>query len=148
MKIAIGADHRGFSDKEYIKQHVVIKEDPIEWLDVGTFDGDQADYPVFAQKVCRALLDGQADRGILLCGTGIGMAIVANRFPKIYAGLAWNEEVARLSREDDNANVLVLPSDFVSEELAVTMVNAWLTAKFNGGRHQERIAMIDQLKTD
>lgn len=145
MKIAIGADHHGFAGKEYIKQHVRIKNDPIEWIDVGTFDEERTDYPIFAQKVCQATLEGQADKGILLCGTGIGMSIAANRFENIYAGLAWNEEVARLSREDDNTNILVLPSDYVSNELMVTMVQAWLSAAFNGGRHQERIAMIDKI---
>ena len=146
MKIAIGADHNGFAGKEYIKQHFLINDDPIEWIDVGTFDEERTDYPIFAQKVCNAMLEGQADKGILLCGTGIGMSIAANRFENIYAGLAWNEDVARLSREDDNTNILVLPSDYVSHELMVKMVHSWLAATFKGGRHQERIAMIDRLR--
>ncbi len=143
MKIAIGADHHGFAGKEFIKENLSIKD--IEWLDVGTFDEERTDYPIFAQKVCKTMQEGQADRGILLCATGIGMSIAANRFKKIYAGLAWNEEIARLSREDDNANVLVLPSDYVSNELMVAMVHAWLAASFNEGRYEQRIAMIDQL---
>ena len=140
MKIAIGADHHGFAGKEYIKQQL----NDIEWVDVGTFNEERTDYPIFAQKACKALLEGEVDCAVLLCGTGIGMAIAANRFPKIYAGLAWNSEIARLSKEDDNVNVLVLPSDFVSPEQMVAMIRAWLSATFNQGRYQERIAMIDQ----
>ena len=80
----------------------------------------------------------------MLCATGVGMAIAANRFPNIYAGLAWNEEIARLSKEDDNVNVLVLPSDFVSNEQMIAMTRAWLSAQFNEGRYAKRIAMIDE----
>lgn len=145
MKIAIGADHRGFSGKEYLKQHVVMKDNPIIWLDVGTFQSDRVDYPIFAQQVCEAILSKKVDCGVLLCGTGIGMAIVANRFPKIYAGVAWNEEVAGASKRADNSNVLVIPSDFVSLEESVAIVHAWLTAIFQGGRYQQRIGMIDRL---
>lgn len=148
MKIVIGADHRGFSFKEYIKEHLALKNETIGWLDVGTFNVDHADYPIYAEKLCREILDGNAQYGILLCGTGVGMAIVANRFSKIYAGLVWNAEVARLSKEDDNINVLVLPSDFVSQDQVLPIIDAWLSAKFNGGHYQARIDMIDQLKTD
>lgn len=148
MRIAIGADHRGFSGKEYIKQNVVvIKSDQITWLDVGTFQADRVDYPIFARQVCEAIRGGQADCGVLLCGTGIGMAIVANRFSKIYAGVAWNREIAGASKRDDNCNVLVLPSDFVLREEASEIVRTWLGATFQGGRYQQRIAMIDSLDT-
>ena len=140
VKIAIGADHNGFLGKEHLKQQLT----DVEWLDMGTFNEERTDYPIFAKKVCEAILSGKAQQGVLLCGTGIGMAIAANRFPKIYAGLAWNEKIARLSKEDDNVNVLVLPSDFVSLEQMVAMVKAWQAAQFNEGRYAERIAMIDQ----
>ena len=139
MKIAIGADHNGFRGKEYIKEQLAN----VEWLDVGTFDKERTDYPIFAKKVSEALLSGQAQQGVLLCGTGVGMAIAANRFPGIYAGLAWNEEIARLSKEDDNVNALVLPADFVSLDQMVAMVKAWRVAQFNEGRYAKRIAMID-----
>jgi ribose 5-phosphate isomerase B len=140
MKIAIGADHNGFRGKEYIKQQL----GDIEWVDVGTFDEKRTDYPIFAKKVSEALLSGQAQQGILLCGTGVGMAITANRFPGVYAGLVWNEEIARLAKEDDKVNILVLPADFVSLDQLVAMVKAWQTAQFNEGRYAKRIAMIDE----
>lgn len=117
----------------------------ISWLDVGAYSEERSDYPEFAIAACTALLESKADVGILICGSGVGMAITANRFSKIYAALAWNDTVARLSREDDNSNVLVLPSDFVTNEQAVSMVIAWLTADFKNGRYKQRIAMIDSI---
>jgi len=143
VKIAIGADHHGFFHKKIIKERVVVSGISIEWFDVGAFDQTRSDYPIFSERVCKAMLCDDSDVGVLICGTGVGMAIAANRFKKIYAGLAWNEQIARLGREDDNTNVLVLPSDFVSADQAVTIVCAWLKTSFQGGRYQERIAMID-----
>ncbi|TET34808.1 RpiB/LacA/LacB family sugar-phosphate isomerase [Candidatus Dependentiae bacterium] len=139
MKIAIGADHHGLVGKEFIKEQIT----DVEWLDVGTLNEERTDYPIFAKKVSEALLSGQVQQGVLLCGTGVGMAIAANRFPKIYAGLAWNEEIARSAKEDDNVNVLVLPADYLSNDQMVTMVKAWRDAQFNEGRYAKRIAMID-----
>ena len=146
MNIAIGADHRGFSTKAYVKQYVVGGDDPIAWIDTGAFDEERSDYPIFAQAVCQSILQGDAQRGVLICGSGIGMAVTANRFPGIYAGVAWNEQVARHGRENDNVNVLVIPSDFVSPEQAAAVITAWLSVEFKGGRYQERIDMINALK--
>lgn len=146
MNIAIGSDHRGFECKAYLKQYVVGTEDPIAWIDVGAFDDERSDYPVFSEAVTYSVLNKEADFGVLICGSGVGMGIVANRFSGIFAGVVWNEEVARLSREHDNTNILVIPSDFVSNELAATMVNAWLMAEFKGGRYQERLDMIVKIK--
>jgi len=146
MNIAIGSDHRGFSTKAYLKQYVVITDDPIAWIDVGAFDDERSDYPIFAEAICRSIMQGEAEKGVLICGSGVDMAVVANRFPGIYAGVAWNEQVAQHGRENDNVNVLVIPSDFVSHEQAAAIVNAWLTCKFKGGRYQERIDMINALK--
>lgn len=146
MNIAIGADHRGFQYKAYIKQYVVGGDDPIVWIDVGTNTEDRSDYPIFARAAVKAMQNNEASLGILLCGSGIGMAILANRFSGMFAGVVWNEDIARMSREDDNTNILVIPADFVSTELAVRMVNAWLTARFKGGRYQERIDMINDVK--
>ncbi len=140
MKIAIGADHRGFAYKEFIKDEIVAL-----WLDVGAADEQRSDYPVFAQRVCEEMQKNQAEFGILICGSGVGMVVAANRFKGIYAGLACSEDMARVSREDDNINVLVIPSDFVTAEQAVDMINAWLQATFKRGRYQERIDMIDEL---
>ncbi len=140
MKIAIGTDHRGFVHKEYIKQ---IMSDYV-WTDVGTHSDERTDYPVYAQQVVQLFLDKQVDCGILLCSTGIGMAIAANRHKGIYSAVVWNEEVARQSKAEDNVNILVLPSDFVSCEQSVQIIKIWLTTEFKGGRYAKRLAMIDQ----
>jgi len=142
MIYAIGADHRGFAHKEYIKEMIAH----IEWLDAGAYNDERSDYPVFAHNVCKAILSGKADGGVLLCGSGVGMSIAANRYKKIYAGLAWNVSVAVQNKEDDAVNVLVIPSDYVSPELAVEMICAWHDATFLGGRYQERIEMIDKIE--
>jgi ribose 5-phosphate isomerase B len=140
MKIAIGADHRGFLQKEFIKKHMRS----IEWVDVGTYDTERTDYPIFADKVVQLMLDRVVSAGVLLCASGGGMAIAANRYKYIYAVVAWNNEIARQSKLEDNANVLVLPSDFVSWEDAVNMIDLWLAQEFKGGRYAERIAMLDK----
>lgn len=142
MKIGIGADHRGFLHKEFIKQHMPS----IEWMDVGAFNQDRTDYPVFSDKIIELVVAHVIDSGVLICGTGGGMAIAANRYKNIYAVVAWNDEVARRCKQEDNANVLVLPADFISCDQAVEMINIWLAQKFKGGRYAERIAMIDRIK--
>jgi ribose 5-phosphate isomerase B len=139
MRIAIGADHRGFALKEFIKTQL----DEITFRDVGSFDQERSDYPEFTLRVCMEILQSTSELGILICGTGIGMSIAANRFSHIYAGVAWNEEVAKLNREHDNVNILILPADFVTNEDAIKIINSWLNAEFLGGRHQERLTMID-----
>lgn len=139
-RIAIGVDHRGFELKT-----VLVKEllDRVTWIDVGTFSAERTDYPPFAQKVVHLIQSGEADLGVLACGSGVGIAIAANRYPHIYAGVAWNEAVARSAKEDDNVNILVLPADFISDQ-AMLLVKAWLGAEFKGGRYQKRLEMIDQ----
>src|SRR3989304_8739501 len=138
MKIAIGADHRGFAFKAYIKQYVCGNGDPIVWIDAGADTDERSDFPVFTKNVCELILSGEVDRGILICGSGIGMSIAANRHPKIYGALVWNKEAAQVSKEHNNANVLILPADFISVEQAAQMANSWLTAIFKKGRYQER----------
>jgi RpiB/LacA/LacB family sugar-phosphate isomerase len=146
MKLIIGSDHRGFHMKLLIQEQIKkINGNEIEWLDAGCFSAERCDYPEFAVKVCEDVLNGSADRGILICGSGIGMAITANRYPGIYAALVWNESVARLSKEHEDANVLVLPSDFIATEDAVSMIKAWLSAQFLGGRYKSRLEMVDTL---
>jgi ribose 5-phosphate isomerase B len=140
MKIAIGTDHRGFAHKEFI----IKQMSSIEWIDVGTDSTDRTDYPLYADKVVELMANGHADYGILLCASGGGMAIAANRHAHIYAVVAWNVEIARQCKAEDNANVLVLPSDFVTHDDAVAMIEAWLAETFKGGRYAERIAMIDE----
>lgn len=139
MKIIIGSDHRGYLLKEAIKREF----SEIEWIDVGTDNGDErVDYPVITQRACRLLLDGQAERGILICGSGVGVSMAANRFSGIYAALCWSPDVASVAREHDCANVLALSSDFVSEALSFEIVQAWLRAEFLGGRYQKRLEML------
>jgi len=147
MYIAIGSDHRGFALKKNIMHHFADSEseNSISWIDVGCFDADSCDYPSYAVLVAQALQSGRAARGILICGSGVGMSIVANRFAGIYAALAWNEEVAQQSHANDKSNILVLPSNFVTSDQAVAMINIWLNTVFLGGHYQDRIAMIDAL---
>ena len=145
MIIALGADHRGYKLKEYLKQQSLFGATEVTWLDLGAFDAERSDYPVFAEGVSQAVLAGKSACGILLCGTGVGMAIAANRFKGIFAAVAWNESIARASKEDDNINVLVLPADDLSEEQVQPIIAAWLGAKFREGRYRERIAQIDRL---
>ncbi len=140
MKIAIGTDHRGFLHKEFITQHM----HSIEWVDVGTYNTERTDYPIFADKVVDLILTGAVSAGVLLCASGGGMAIAANRYKHIYAVVAWNDEIAKQSKLEDNANILVIPSDFVSCEQAVNMIDLWLAQEFKGGRYAERIKMIDK----
>lgn len=146
LVIALGADHRGYSLKEYIKEGFVSDHYAISWVDVGAYTDVRSDYPVFAQLAVHTLLDEKAQCAILFCGTGIGMAVVANRFPKIYAGVAWNETIAHLSKEDDNVNVLVIPADYVTNDQAYRIILAWLHAEFKHDRYEKRIAMIDALE--
>jgi ribose 5-phosphate isomerase B len=147
MPIAIGTDHRGFAHKEYIKQHYTVFDGvSITWIDVGAYNTDRSDYPIYASKVAELISAGQAERGVLLCGSGIGMVIAANRYHGIYAGLAWNETVARFAAEHDKVNVLSIPADYVSPDLAIAMIDAWLKAPFFGDRYQQRIDLIDRIK--
>jgi ribose 5-phosphate isomerase B len=140
MKISIGADHRGFALKTNIIEHF----DEHEWLDVGTYSDQRTDYPLFARRVCQDIVSQVADCGILICATGVGMAIAANRFKNIYAALCWNVDIARLAKQHDGTNVLVLPSDFISAEQAFAMIDVWLTAEFKEGVYQRRLEIIDE----
>jgi ribose 5-phosphate isomerase B len=145
MKIIIGSDHRGFHKKLLLQEVKEHQGEPIEWLDAGCFTAERCDYPPIAEAVAQAVLEKRADVGVLLCGSGAGVSIVANRFPGIYAALVWNQTTARLSKEDDNANVIALPADFISSEEAVDILHAWLGAAFKGGRYAKRLLMIDAM---
>lgn len=142
MKIIIGSDHRGYALKELIKQNLDGRG--VEFIDAGTNNGDRpVDYPVVTKKVCRSVLDGKAERGILICGSGVGVSIAANRFPKIYAALCWSADVAKVAREHDNANILVLPADFITIQEALQVVKVWLQGQFLGGKYQARLEMLE-----
>jgi len=132
-KIYVGADHVGFN----LKNRLV---DELKKLGYEPAD----DYPDYAQPVASAVSTGKVQRGVLTCGTGLGMSYAANRFPHVRAALAWNEQVAVLSREHGNSNVLVLPAQFVSEEQGVNILHKWLETNFEGGRHERRVEKIDK----
>ncbi|HEV2601850.1 MAG TPA: RpiB/LacA/LacB family sugar-phosphate isomerase [Candidatus Babeliales bacterium] len=148
MKIVIGADHRGVAYKTYLKTVTNIGNQHIEWIDVGADSDERTDYPRFAQKLCITMKTNCIDHGILICGSGVGMAVAANRYPHIYAALVWNNEIARLAVAHDNANVLVIPASFVSQDQLISIVETWLATQFLGGRYQERIDMIDAMKCE
>ena len=138
-KIAIGADHKGYE----LKQHIKSEFTNIIWHDVGCFNNDRTDYPIFAIKAVNLVLNKEAEFGILICGSGVGMVIAANRFSKIYAGLVCSPEMAKAAKEDDNVNMLVLASDYINSGIAIECINSWLDAKFKGDRYQQRLNMID-----
>lgn len=142
-KIYIGADHVGFNLKNRLVEE--LKRLGYEPVDVGPKQLDPADdYPDFAKPVAAAVSSGEAKRGILTCGTGLGMSYTANRFPKVRAAIAWNEEIAELARKHGNSNVLVLPAQFVSEDQGVSILKKWLETNFEGGRHARRVEKIDK----
>ncbi|GMV98544.1 MAG: ribose 5-phosphate isomerase B [Phycisphaerae bacterium] len=140
MKVAIGSDHRGYYAKEKIK--ALLAEKGYQVMDLGTDSPSSFDYPDAAYPTCRAVVSGQADRGILLCGTGIGMSIAANKVRGVRAALCHDELTAEMSRRHNNANVLCLPADLIGEELIRRIVEVWLKSPFEAGRHERRIKKI------
>jgi ribose 5-phosphate isomerase B len=141
-RIPIASDHAGFELKERLR--VALAELGYEVEDIGTHSTASTDYPDYAHPLAQEVSDGHAARGVLLCGTGLGMSYVANRYPGVRAAVAWNPEVAALARKHNDANVLVLPARFVSVEDALAILDAWLTTPFEGGRHQGRVAKIER----
>jgi ribose 5-phosphate isomerase B len=141
MNIAIGSDHAGFKYKELLKSHLKGQGHTVQ--DFGTHSEEPVDYPNFIRPVAVAVSAGEFERGIVLGGSGNGEAIVANRVPGIRCTLCWNLESARLGRTHNNANVLSLGERMVTADEAIAMVDVWLTTKFEGGRHQRRIELID-----
>ena len=144
MKIAMGADHGGYSLKEVIKKHLV--ENGHEVLDLGTHDTDSCNYPVYAEKVAYAVKDKDADLGVLICGTGIGMSIAANKVKGIRAAAVSDCFSAQATREHNDSNIICLGERIVGPGLAMRIVDTWLEASFQGGRHQTRVDMICELE--
>lgn len=140
MKVAVGCDHGGISLKPEIVK--VLKEMGHEVIDRGTFSEASVNYPDFARAVVADVESGQAERGILICGTGIGMSMAANRSPRIRAALCHELFTARMSREHNDANILCLGARVIGPGLALEMVRTWMAAEFAGGRHLERVAMF------
>lgn len=140
-QIPIGADHAGFELKERLKRE--LADLGYEPVDVGTHSADSTDYPQYAHTVADRVARGEVKRAVLLCGTGLGMAYAANRHHGVRAAVAWSPEIAKLAREHNDANILVLPARFVSEAQGIEILKTWLTTPFEGGRHARRIAKID-----
>lgn len=142
MKIAIGSDHAGFNYKEKIKQFLGDLGHEVE--DFGTNSEESVDYPVFIRPVALAVASGNAERGVVLGGSGNGEAMVANRIKGVRCALCWNVESARLARQHNDANVISLGQRMMSEQVALEIVRTWLDTPFEGGRHVRRIQLIDQ----
>jgi ribose 5-phosphate isomerase B len=140
LAVAIGADHAGFEYKEMLK--AVLEADGWQVLDKGTYSLDSVDYPDFAHPVATAVEEGVAAFGVLVCGSGEGVCITANKHQGIRAALCWNNDVAQLSRQHNNANVICMPARFVSEELAKEMLQSFIATAFEGGRHENRVNKI------
>jgi ribose 5-phosphate isomerase B len=139
-KIAIGSDHAGFDHKEVLKKW--LADNGYEIKDFGTYSKESADYPDFAHPVAEAVEDNQFELGVLICGSANGVAMAANKHQGIRAAICWNEEVAGLSRQHNNANIVCLPARFVSFDLAIKITDRFLHESFEGGRHQRRVAKI------
>jgi ribose 5-phosphate isomerase B len=141
--ILIGCDHAGFSLKTSLKDYLAKRGIPV--IDVGCASAESCDYPVYAQDMCQRITRGDASRGILICGTGVGMSMAANRHPGIRAALCTTEFHARMSRLHNDSNVLVLGGRVIGEELALSILKVWLETPFEGGRHQRRLALMDAI---
>ena len=144
--IAIGSDHGGYKLKEEIKKY--LEEKNIEYKDVGTDSEERTDYPIYAKKVAELIQSKECDKGILLCKSGCGMAIVANKFKGIRAGLVINENEARLAKADDNINVITISGNNTVIEEAIKIIRMWIGTEFKGGRYQERIEMINKIEKE
>jgi len=145
-KIGLAADHAGFEEKEKVKK--TLDELGIEYVDLGTTSADSVDYPDYAKKVAEGVASGEYDQGVLVCGSGTGMAIAANKVKGVRAAVAWSPEIASLARQHNDANILSLPARFVTEKDAENIVKAFFAADFEGGRHERRVDKIRELENE
>ncbi len=143
MKIAIASDHGGFALKETIKEHLLKRG--LAVMDLGTDSESSVDYPVYGKACGEAVAGGKADLGIVCCGTGIGISMAANKVKGIRCGLCTSVEMAKLTKQHNNANILALGGRTTSPELAIEITDTWLDTEFEGGRHQRRTAMLDEM---
>lgn len=141
-RILIASDHAGFELKEHLEQTLARLGYDVQ--DLGTNSPDSVDYADVAHPLAERVSRGDEERGVLLCGTGLGMSYTANRYPRVRAAVAWNSEIAKLAREHNDANVLVLPARFVSDAEADSILETWLETPFEGGRHARRVQKIDR----
>lgn len=141
MKIAIGSDHAGFQLKEKLK--VYLQNKGFEIKDFGTYSEERADYPDFAHPVANAVGTGEMEMGVLICGSGNGVNMTANKHHNVRSALCWNEEIAKLARQHNNANIIALPARFITEQEAEKCVDVFFSTPFEGGRHTERVQKIE-----
>ena len=143
LKIAVASDHGGFALKEKVKEHLVQRGFEVD--DLGTHSEESVDYPVYGKACGEAVASGKADLGVVVCGTGIGISIAANKVKGIRCGLCTYVEMAHLTKQHNNANILALGGRTTEPELALKIVDEWLDTEFEGGRHQRRVDMLDQM---
>ena len=143
MKIALASDHGGFELKEIVKKHLLERN--IEVVDLGTNSTESVDYPAYGTLCGETVVAGKADAGIVVCGTGIGISIAANKVKGVRCGLCTSVEMAKLTKQHNNANILALGGRTTAPELAMEIVDAWLDTEFEGGRHQRRVNMLDEM---
>lgn len=144
MIIALGTDHGGFKLKEEIKKYFDEKE--IKYKDFGCFSDERTDYPIYAEKVAKAIQEKQCDLGIVICKSGAGMTVAANKFKGIRCALAINEDMARNSKADDNINVLAVPAEYLSASQVIAIIRTWIATEFKNGRYEERLQMIENIE--
>ncbi len=140
IRLAIASDHAGFPLKEFLKEN--FKSYPVEWVDLGTNSKDSVDYPDFGKKLADAIAAGEFEKGIAICGTGIGISIACNRNPKVRAAMCTDSTMARLTRLHNDANVLCLGERLTGTEVALDIVKTFLETEFEGGRHANRVAKL------
>ena len=143
MIIALASDHGGYKLKETIKAHIIEKG--IKFMDLGTNSEDSVDYPFYGKKCAEAVANREADLGIVCCGTGIGISIAANKVKGIRCGLCTSVEMAHLTKQHNNANMIALGGRTTEPELAIKIVDEWLSTEYEGGRHQKRVEMLDKM---
>jgi ribose 5-phosphate isomerase B len=144
MKIALGSDHGGFELKETIKDYLIKEGYEVE--DVGTVNQESCDYPIYGEQAAEAVIFGECDQGIVVCGTGIGISLAANKVPGIRCALCTNEFMAAMAREHNNANVLALGARVIGDGLALEIVKVFLNTNFAGGRHERRVNLIHDIE--
>ena len=144
--IVIGCDHGGYKLKEEVKRYLEEKE--IQYEDLGTYSEERADYPLMAKEVCKKVSEKKAEKGILICRSGYGMAIVANKFKGVRCAPIYNEESAKFSRMHNDTNVLALGADYLSTHEAICILRIWLATEFEGGRHSDRLQMIEEIEKE
>lgn len=146
MKVAVGCDHGGFVLKDAVIS--TLEELGAQVVDMGTYSTESVDYPVYGKKVADAVANGECDLGVVMCGTGIGISIAANKVKGIRAAVVTDEFMAEMARRHNNANIIALGGRVITPEKAKSLVKAWYTAEFEGGRHQKRIDLITQIENE